>query len=138
MDWSIIVRAISYPFTISPTGKVVATSDISKIYQDRALTLVSSLVNQRFMRPGYGVDFGRGLYENMNSYVDGLDSALRSALATWLPELTVIDLEILNLNNDGVVEVNLNLSLPNDTNVSLSYKTTIISADGTATPQGRY
>lgn len=130
------MRAIAYPFKIIENGKVLATNDISKIYLDRALTLVSTLVRQRFMRPAYGVDLGKGMYENSNSYTDGLESAIRSAMSIWLPELNMVEISISDVDESGNVSVTLILSLPNETNIELSYKTVVLSPDGTAAYQG--
>ena len=53
------MKAISFPFTLDPFGVVETTSSQTKIYQDRVLTLLSTAVGERPMRPTYGTDVAR-------------------------------------------------------------------------------
>jgi hypothetical protein len=55
---------VSYPFTLDTIGIVKSTDLVSKIYEDRLLTLLSTQVGQRPMRPTYGVDLSRAFFEN--------------------------------------------------------------------------
>jgi len=45
------MKAISFPFTLDPFGKTTSTTDQRKIYQDKVLTLLSTAVGERPMRP---------------------------------------------------------------------------------------
>lgn len=125
------MRAISYPFTLTSSGKVVATSDVNKIFLDRVLTLVSTIANQRAMTPAYGVDYKKGLYENANVFETGFEAAVREAVSKWIPEIQVVSYNVRGADESGVATLDLELMLPTDIVEKLSVKTYTISKEGT-------
>lgn len=124
------MRAIRYPFRVDSSGKVVTTNDFGKIYVDRVITLVSTIVGQRFMSLGYGIDLKKGLYENGNAYQIGMESAIREAMARWLPEVTINSYFSTPPNSEGVSEITLIVVTPNGETNSLAFKTVTINEDG--------
>jgi phage baseplate assembly protein W len=124
-----MTRAISYPFRMDSTG-VVYTTDINKIYLDRLLNILSTIAGQRPMRPAYGTDLKRGVYENGGDEIEGLKSAIHSAVSTWLPAITIADIYI-SYPDSGVSNVNVSAVFPDMTTQTVSINSTYLSQNGT-------
>lgn len=125
--------AISFPFTLDPFGVLETTDLASKIWTDRVLTLLSTNIGQRPILTDYGTDIMRYLFENENNTALGIDQAIRSAIANWLPEISVKEIDINNIDSDGRLIVNLTILLPDSTIKTLNVSTAIFSLDGTIT-----
>ena len=80
---------ISYPFKLSFLGELQGTEEPVKVYTDRLLTLLSTSPGQRPMLPEYGTDVLRALYENDNQLETSINQAVRSAVAVWIPEISI-------------------------------------------------
>ena len=106
------MKAISFPFTLDPFGVVETTSSQTKIYQDRVLTLLSTAVGERPMRPTYGTDVARAMFENQNDAKKAIDQAIRSAIDTWIPEVEVDAVNVNTFDDSGKVGVTVNVVLP--------------------------
>ena len=95
------MKAISYPFTLNVFGETTSTTDQKKIYTDRVLTLLSTSIGERPMRPTYGTNLGLAMFENQGVAEVAIPAAIRSAISTWLPALTVNQINIKNFNDGG-------------------------------------
>ena len=132
---------ISYPFTLDSIGVVKTTDYTPKIYLDRLLTLLSTNVGQRPMNPGYGVDLKTALFENAY-IVDGpqkttfsaaVKSAIETAVNNWLPDISLGDIKVGPIGEDGIAAIEIVVVLPNSTQATLSTTTAIFTNDGTIT-----
>jgi phage baseplate assembly protein W len=136
MDRSTVMsRAISFPYTISPSGVVQFTDSSAKIYLDRVLTLLSFYVGQRPMQPTYGVDWSRTLFENNSDARIAIPIAISEAVSKWIPQVSVISVDFAGENTDGTENVIVSLKLPDDTLTSLTINTGTINYDGTMTEE---
>jgi phage baseplate assembly protein W len=133
MDWSAMSSAISFPFSLNPFGVVDSTELPSKIWVDRVLTLLSTNIGQRPILTDYGTDIMRFLFENENNTALGVDQAIRSAIANWLPEISVKEIAITNLDSEGRFVIDLTVLLPDSTIKTLDVSKAIFSLDGTIT-----
>jgi len=132
MDWSTgVTTSIAYPYTIDPNGLVSATSNSTKLYLDKVLTLVSTYMGQRPMMPDYGVDWSGALFENDN--VARVAIPIRGAVAKWIPEVQVSDVNINFDELEGIENVTLGLLLPDNTFSTLNINTATFNMDGTVT-----
>jgi len=127
------MKAISYPFTFDPFGVVFTTEDQTKIYQDRILTLLSTAVGERPMRPTYGTNVAKAMFENQTDAVTAVDAAIRSAIETWIPEVTIEAINISSFDPNGAVGVEVNVSLPDFTSTSVNILSTTLNPDATTT-----
>jgi phage baseplate assembly protein W len=131
MDWSSIMKtAISFPFTMSVNGVIESTSDTSKIFLDRVVTLLSTQVGQRPFYPEYGVDWSTALFENENNATVAIPSAINLAVARWIPEVSVEEV-ILPAASLGLQEVSVHVRLPSGDMASIQVSTGTINYDGT-------
>jgi len=123
--------SINYPYTLDTSGVVGSTSNSPKIYLDRVLTLLSTSVGQRPMLPTYGVDWSKALFENDNEAQPAISAAIRSAIATWIPEVTVNAVLFAVNSGQGVEYVTLEVTLPDDTVTSVTVNTNLLNYNGT-------
>ena len=127
------MKAISYPFTLNVFGETTSTTDQKKIYTDRVLTLLSTSIGERPMRPTYGTNLGLAMFENQGVAEIAIPAAIRSAISTWLPALTVNEINIKNFNDGGKVEVELLLTFPDYTTGTISVKSVTLNPDASTT-----
>jgi len=127
------MKAISYPFTFDPFGVVFTTEDQTKIYQDRILTLLSTAVGERPMRPTYGTNVAKAMFENQTDAATAIDAAIRSAIEIWIPEINVETIKVSSFDPNGAVGVEVNVSLPDFTSTSVNILSTTLNPDATTT-----
>jgi phage baseplate assembly protein W len=127
------MKAISFPFTLDPFGKTTSTTNQRKIYQDRVLTLLSTAIGERPMRPTYGTNIGVAMFENQGNVEKAINDAIRSAISKWIPELTVNKINIVGFLDTGAVNVELNVTLPDFIEDSITVVTTTLNPDATTT-----
>lgn len=123
--------AINYPYTLDSNGVVEGTENPTKIYLDRVLTLLSTSIGQRPMLPSYGVDWSTSLFENDNRAQPAISGAIRTAIAKWLPEVSVETITFSGVGNDGIEQVTLGLVLPDNTVANVTVNSNILNYDGT-------
>jgi phage baseplate assembly protein W len=127
------MKAITFPFTIDPFGVANTTTSQEKIYQDRVLTLLSTSVGERPMRATYGTDLATALFETQGNATKAIETAIRTAMRTWLPELTVENIDIMATDDSGKVQVNLSLVLPDFSTTAVTVYSTTLNPDGSTT-----
>lgn len=127
------MKAITFPFTLNPFG-VAGTSELqSKIYKDRVLTLLSTTVGERPMRPGYGTDLAKALFENQDKAEAAIKNAISSAISAWIPEISIQQINVLGENSDGKMTVEILLVFPDFTSESLTVSTATLNPNGSIT-----
>jgi phage baseplate assembly protein W len=126
-------KALSFPYTISPSGVAQYTESATKIYLDRVLTLLSFYVGQRPMEPKYGVNWSKSLFENDSDAKIAIPIAISEAISNWIPQVSVTSVEFSGGNADGTENVIVSLKLPDDTLTSLTINTGTINYNGTTT-----
>lgn len=127
------MKSISYPFTLDPFGKTTSTEDQRKIYQDRVLTLLSTAIGERPMRPTYGTNIAAAMFENQGKVEEAINQAIRTAISTWIPELTVNNINVIGFLDGGAVNVELNVTLPDFQEDQIRVVSTTLNPDATTT-----
>ena len=125
--------SITYPYTVDVNGTVANSLTSTRLYIDRILTLVSTYKGQRPMLPEYGIDWSGALFENDNNARLAIPVAIREAVATWIPEVEVTDVDIKFDPLAGIEYVTLGVSLPDSTYTTMSINTATFNMDGTVT-----
>ena len=78
---------------LSPTGAVSMVADEASVRQ-AVLLLLSTLPGERVMRPGYGCDLHRLVFEPLDGTTEGLAvHYVRQALERWEPRITILRLD---------------------------------------------
>ena len=128
-----MTHAISYPFEIDRFGNVKSTTNVNKIYLDRALTLLSTNIGQRPILQDYGTDLMHALFENDNNLESAVSQAVRQAVARWLPEIGIDKISVGAVDQEGQAEVVITFVMPDSTLSSVTLSTSTFGADGTIT-----
>ena len=124
------MKAIAYPFNLDSFGRIVSTTDSNKVYLDRVLTLLSTMVYTRPIKTGYGADVSRSLYETYNRYDVAIAESIERAMGVFLPEVQIEDLRITEPDGEGVSTVDLTVILPDSSVNYLSINTGYFSSNG--------
>jgi phage baseplate assembly protein W len=127
------MKSISFPFTLDAFGKVTSTTDQAKIYQDKVLTLLSTAIGERPMRPTYGTNIATAMFENQGKVEKAINQAIRTAISTWIPELTVEKVIFKGFLDTGAVTVELNITLPDFVETNITIVSTTLNPDATTT-----
>mgnify|MGYP003330826382 CR=1 FL=1 len=132
---------LSYPYTLDIKGVVGATDSVSKVYEDRLLTLLSTNIGQRPMTPAYGVDLSKAFFENeyivdsgnVISYTKSIQQAITEAVQKWIPDITVNDILVGPPNEYGIATLEILITVPGSVTTSLNTTTAVFYANGTIT-----
>lgn len=124
---------ISFPYTIDTAGVATATTDSSKVYVDRVLTLLSTNIGQRPMMPDYGVDWSGALFENDNMIAPAVTQAVKVAVGKWIPEVTVSTINFSVIGTEGKEIVSIGLELPNGDIATVGLNSGTLNAYGSTT-----
>ena len=105
--------AIALPFTINEFGSVSFTTSQEKIWADRVRAAVGTGVNERLMRPNYGVDVRAAV---MDSTQEAEELIKREVELAFTRDLTLLKLESVVTSFDerlGILQVEITYLLPN-------------------------
>lgn len=127
------MKAITFPFTLDPFGVVNTTTSQEKIYQDRVLTLLSTTVGERPMRANYGTDIASALFETQGDAKKAAEIAIRTAMKTWLPDVTLEEINIASIDDSGILTINISLVLPDYSSTAVTIYTATLNPDGSTT-----
>lgn len=106
------MKAISLPFSIDGYGKVVTTTDPSKVWADRTKTAVTTPVGTRIMRPSYGAGVPVQLFNNTEETAVSFESDVAAVFTKWLPELSFKGVVLESTPETAEVFVTVNYSTP--------------------------
>lgn len=124
------VKALSYPYTLDIFGVAETTENQTKIYTDRLVTLLSTAVGERPMRPTYGTNVAAALFENENDLKRSISDAIRVAVKRWIPEITVQNIGVINLTEDGKANVEVSIILPDFTAATIQVSSATLNPNG--------
>jgi phage baseplate assembly protein W len=135
MDRSTVMTlySINFPYTFDPKGVLENNRSATKMYLDRVVTLLSTNIGQRPMLLDYGVDWSKALFENDQDAKAAIPAAINAAMDRWLPDIIINDIELSSNGIDGIVNVLMSLTLPNNNVANLTVTTSNFYLDGTIT-----
>lgn len=131
MDRNKTMIAVEHPFRFDPLGRIITTSDTNKIYLDRLMTILSTQVYQRVMRPTYGTDISRALYESGQIYSDSVKESINRAVAQFLPTLSIVSVTVGDIDYSGSSVVEILVSFPDGTINTVAVNSKNLLNDGT-------
>jgi phage baseplate assembly protein W len=105
--------AVSLPFSINEFGSVASTTSQEKIWADRVRSAVGTGVNERLMRPNYGVDIRGAVMESSETAEELIKREVELAFTR---DLTLLRLESVDTKFDpseSSVQVEITYLLPN-------------------------
>lgn len=107
-------RAITLPMSISPYGTIQSTKLQSKIWADRVLTVIGTAVGERVMRPDFGTDISRTLFNSVDKAESVIKVEVENAFIGFLPTLKLQDVVIKSEPETGTVILDIIYDLPNN------------------------
>jgi phage baseplate assembly protein W len=105
--------AVSLPFSINEFGSVAFTTSQERIWADRVRSAVGTGVNERLMRPNYGVDIRGAVMESSETAEELIKREVELAFTR---DLTLLRLESVDTKFDpseSSVQVEITYLLPN-------------------------
>lgn len=104
---NIVEVTVSLPFTINESGSVTTTTVQQKIWADRARTAISTRLLERVMRPSFGTNIPKMLFDNEQTFSELIESEVQSAFETRLSLLQLNNVEVImdRVSNTANVEV---------------------------------
>lgn len=123
--------AVSLPFTISPYGTIAATSDQSKIWADRVLSVLGTGLQERVMYPQFGSKLYDGLFSGSSSGLTSATDLIKNGIAdsfdAFLPLLKLVNV-ITDFDTDtATLSVTILYNLPDQTLASTALGKLIIN-----------
>jgi phage baseplate assembly protein W len=123
--------AISLPFNFDETGSIATTTDLAKIWQDRVIITVMTGLGSRVMRPTFGSDVNKVVWENINDALTLIKQSISVAFSRWLTELDLLEVSGYIDPTDGYLVARIKYNLrTQDINTTLNIKTAILSRSG--------
>lgn len=124
-------RAISLPFSFDSSGGIGYTQDERKIWQDRVVIVIMTGLEERVMRPSFGTNVKKTVFETINDALAAIRQAVSQGFATWLQQLTLIEVIGTTDPVDGNLSIEVKYRLRNNPEVeSVRVKTAILSRSG--------
>lgn len=106
--------AISLPFSLNAYGSIGFTESQSKIWSDRVLSVIGTLVGERVMQPTFGTEIAESLFHSIQRMEEVIPVEVEKAFTTYLPALTLVDTIINSDPENGSIYVDITYGLPND------------------------
>jgi phage baseplate assembly protein W len=128
-------RCIALPFTFTAAGEVGYTTDYKKIYQDRVISVIMSLYNERVMVPTFGTAARTSVFETESEAESIVVSEVRAGFSKWLPDLVLNKVEVLK-PEDGTLEFTVTYKLPTNEDDVVSIKYGLFTRSGDAILEG--
>lgn len=122
--------AISLPFSFDADGRIGNTSDLKKIIQDRVVLVVMSLKTERVMRPNYGTNVRRSVFENVAAATSLIKQEISVGMSTWLPYLHLDSVDV-SFDGENYLNITINYRYGSSTNAE-----TVIVRTATLTQSG--
>lgn len=109
--------------TVAPSiGLGVSFSSTSPIFKSIYLTteqatenlknLLLTRIGERYMEPNFGTNLLYIVFEpNVSELKQQIDEILSSAISTWLPYITIEDLQIITSEDDPNLQYNVQITL---------------------------
>lgn len=118
---------ISLPFGISDFGGVSSTTSQEKIWADRVRSVVGTSVQERVMRPAFGTDVPRSLFETEEVMRTKIEEEVAQAFTSYLPLLTLSSISTEFDSRTDVITATIIYELPNEEEATVSIGVATIS-----------
>jgi len=104
---------ISLPFNLTQYGKADVIEDNDpQVYRDKIRTLLSTGTNERIWYHNYGANLSDLLFEPYSVAVEDARYAINQVFASWVPEVTLLDVAASFDERTGAVMLDLTYKIP--------------------------
>ncbi len=112
--------AITFPFTITAYGQVGDTTDQSKIWADRVLSVIGTGWGERLLRYEFGTKIHTEAYNTITAAEETIKVEVATAFASFLPLLTLTEVITQYAQDTNVISVDVRYKLPNQEETTTS------------------
>jgi phage baseplate assembly protein W len=109
---------ISFPFAIGNGGNVKTISSEESTNALRVRSVIGTLKGERVMRPTFGSDVSKRVFESYKELSSAIAEDVRLAFAQWLYGLSLIDVVVGALEFDGTIQVHIKYTAPTGDEIS--------------------
>jgi len=129
-------REMSVPFAIDATGGVAYETDPVKRLVNRIVVAIGTRLNERVMRPGYGVALDNYVFDFADDLtIARLQNDIEQAIAVWEPSAIVVSIDPVQDPDQGLLGINVYFSTSEVAGASTpTVHTAFISTGGTVVP----
>lgn len=113
-------KTISLPFRIDPYGKVADATTQEKIWADRVRGVLGTTFRERLLRPEFGASIVESLFDEAEEQRLDLNGQVREAFTNFLPDLTLLKVDVVEQLDSGTMEINISYALPNEKESSVN------------------
>ena len=104
--------AISLPFGIDGSGGIGASTDESKIWEDRVRLVLLTQERERVLRPTFGTQIRALTFESNYTTTAAAEKIVGGAFARWLPSLRLRSVMAVPDDVNGGLLIQVNYTLP--------------------------
>lgn len=111
-------------------GPVASTTDLKTIYKQRVFLVLMTKYGERVMRPDFGSDLHKIVFETEDVALEIADSTIKAAFSKWLPELNLLEIAPKYDKLTGVFAFTVNYALPSGEPDSATVSTAFFNRTG--------
>jgi phage baseplate assembly protein W len=130
MDWNILMSVIAMPFRFNSLGRIETTTDARIVWKNRIVMLLASKFGERVMRPDFGSDLHKTLFENEEAALEIAQRTITIAFNQWLGDLQLLEINPTYDDYSGTMEFEIRYSLPSGEQDSVSLNTALFNRTG--------
>jgi phage baseplate assembly protein W len=120
--------ALRFPFSLDPnTGSIVSTSDQATIWNNRVRMALETLVGERVMRPTYGVDISKAVFNTLTNMEDTVRRETSKLFIEQFPLLELIDVTTTQNIKENTLIAEIRYLLPNKTEQTTAAGVMVVS-----------
>jgi phage baseplate assembly protein W len=123
-------RAIVLPFSVDSSGSILSSNDQKAIWQSRVVTAVMTEVGERVFRPQYGGHIKSSLFENDADAISTVANSVKDVFNKYLTFLVLNNVSGAIDQQEGVLSVTIDYTLPNREKAQVSFKTGVLDRTG--------
>ena len=106
---------VLFPLSTNSLGNFETTATYSDMWRQRVLSVLSTPEGSRVMRPRFGSRPQAAMFENYDSADAVVKGMVGSAFSSWLPDLSLEKIVVINSPGDSSLVVDIWYTLPNGT-----------------------
>jgi phage baseplate assembly protein W len=114
----------------SATGPISSTTDLKTIYQNRVFAVLFTKYGERVMRPNFGSDLHKILFETPDVAAETAERTISTAFSQWLPDLQLEKIEPLFDGTTGYFTFVISYRLPSGETDGVKLNTALFNRFG--------
>jgi phage baseplate assembly protein W len=106
---------LAFPFKVSPKGTISTINDQKAIWSNKVKSVIGTLLKERVMLPSFGSRLNEVVWNTEGFAKQHVREFVSQAFITWLPTLTLEEVDVSNVDDTGQITISISYTLPNNT-----------------------